>query len=339
MRRSKRLRHLIFVAGLLGIVAIGTTLLPQEPLLLDRAVKVVDVPGWWSPESTACDYRWVSDTVLFTGTGEWRLNNPILYDILSHRQTPLTLLQKHLQKENDMGTNDWELSPDGKWLLWTMELYSDVRAARLDGSGFQIVALPPPGNTVGLIGWEEDSHHWRAEGFDYSSGKLTNVFGGDVSLPGKGHSLPLSAGEAFFHSDSVRVDKDSNCIVVRLPEAGYVADSKGKSVTLRPPRDRKIIDIVQSNEGNQLAWLLVSVRTPLMAKWLRLLYPRYAVPPHTYIEMWLSRLDGSDMREVGYIVAEGDADEAEQPDNLRWLPSDKKISFLYKEALWTVAAE
>jgi hypothetical protein len=316
---------------------LSTTLLPQQPLLLERASKRADVCGWWPRQDEFVDYRWLSDTVLLSGTGTWRLENPFLYDIATHRKTALTRLGKLLKKDNDMGTNDWELSPDGRWLLWTMELYSDVRAARLDGSGFQITTLPPPGNAVGIIGWEQDGRHWRAEGFDYSSEKMTNLFGGDVDTPGKRHSLPLSGDKSFIetkYAGDLMRDYDTNSIEVERPVAGRTSDT-APTVILHPPQGTKVEEAVQSEDRVRIAWLVVGTHTSLFSRWVHRLVPQYAASRAT-AELWLSRSDGRAMHELGYIPLKGDSDEAEKPHDLVWLPSGRAISFLYKDALWTL---
>ncbi len=66
--------------------------------------------------------------------------------------------------------------------------------------------------------------------------------------------------------------------------------------------------------------------------------------PHTETEsdeklgIWVSRLDGSAMREIGYVRVAAPADGS-CPDDityLQWLPDGKRLSFLYRGALWIV---
>ena len=335
MERKKWTWRLLIATALGSAIAGGTAMLPSENLLLERANKVADVRGWWVDDFPTRDIQWVSDTVLFTGTGDWRLKQPFLYNILTRRKSPLTRLSNLLEKDNDMGTNSWELSPDKQWLLWTMELYEDVRVARLDGSGFQTIALPPPGNTIGKIGWDKDSRHWKAVGFDYASSRVTNLGEGNVRTPGKWHSLALSGEADFFDADALHVDKQSNSVAISLSDANAATLHTRNELTLHPPKDTQIIDVVRSNGGNQLAWLLRSTRTPLLARWLHRFLPRFA-PLHSSVEIRLSGLDGNDMRELGHVEVTDDLDETGELANLQWLPSDESLSFLYQGSLWTL---
>ena len=68
--------------------------------------------------------------------------------------------------------------------------------------------------------------------------------------------------------------------------------------------------------------------------------PQY-VAPRCEAELWLSNRDGHAMRMVGSVLIAKDKDGGlvEGLDNLRWLPSDRKISFRYKDALWIVPVD
>ena len=338
MARTKRIWRLIIAACLVCTAAFGAARLPREALLLVHANEVADVTGWWPPDAMLADYQWVSDTVLLTGTGDWRLESPFLYDIHSHKKTLLSPLDKHLKQDSDMGTNDWKLSPDRQWLLWTMELYDDVRTARLDGSGFQVVPLPLPGDTIGNIGWKNDSRHWLAEGYAYNSRQVTNVFEGEVRNGGRSRSLPISEGIAFFDSDAPQANAEGKFVAIRQAAGETSAHAGSKWVTLYPPKDTHIAAIVQSGRGDRLAWVLLSTREPPFVRWLRRVFLHLA-PPSTAAQLWFSRADGREMHEAGYIVLKGSIDDAELPHDLRWLPSEKSLSFVCKNALWTIPAE
>lgn len=55
--------------------------------------------------------------------------------------------------------------------------------------------------------------------------------------------------------------------------------------------------------------------------------------------LWVCRLDGSSMREVGAWIEHTNPNHILDMDGLRWLPSERQLSFVYNHALWTVPAE
>jgi len=338
MRLKRRIWWWLIGSALACMAAVGSVQFRREPVLLERATKVADITPWWGPEPIVCEYRWISETVMFTGAGDGRLQAPFLYDIRSHQSTPLLGLKKLLERDNDMGTQFWELSPDRKWLLWNMELYDDVHAARLDGSGFQTVSLPPPANTVGRIAWEDDSRHWRAIGFNYDSGKTTNIFEGDVEAPGQRRALPLSTEADFFGSRAPQIDSEGKYVEVE-PTQNTSSPPHSAREILYAPRDTKIIAMEQSHQGDRVAWILLSTHETPMMNWLRRVFPRKVPPVHASVEIWISRLNGQEMHEAGHLALTGKDEEFDPLHGLQWLPSDRQLSFRYENALWIVPAD
>jgi hypothetical protein len=93
-----------------------------------------------------------------------------------------------------------------------------------------------------------------------------------------------------------------------------------------------------SPDGTRIAWLVTGSRSRLpIPVWIARLWPalwRYAAP-RSIFALWVSRADGSDMREVG----EEDASTAKRrPCSLAWTPDGKRLSYLYNDALYAVPA-
>jgi len=328
----------MIATGLISLVSVGSALFRREPGLLERATQVADVKLWWGPEPVVCEYRWISDAVVFTGSGDWRLRDPFLYDIRSRQSTPLFGLRKLLEKDNDMGTQSWELSPDRKWLLWNMELFDDVHAARLDGSSFQTVSLPRPANTVGQIAWEEDSRHWRAVGFNYASRETTNIFGGDVETPGQRRFLPVSTEKDFFEPRAPQVDSEGKYVKIESNQNLSSPPHSAREV-LYAPDGTQIIAVEQSHEGGRLAWVLLSTHEAPLMHWLRRLFPHQVAPVQASAEIWVSRSNGREMHEIGRRLLSDEDEKIDPLHGLQWLPSARRLSFLYKDALWTVPTD
>ncbi len=90
---------------------------------------------------------------------------------------------------------------------------------------------------------------------------------------------------------------------------------------------------VLSPQGDRLAWLIVREYTPPGQRKQRM------------IGLWVSRLDGSGMQEIGHMDYQpndfghrGYEPKKEVPQHLRWTPDGKRLSFQYQGALYTVPA-
>jgi hypothetical protein len=63
------------------------------------------------------------------------------------------------------------------------------------------------------------------------------------------------------------------------------------------------------------------------------------LPPEHVVGLWVSDLDGRNLREIGHLAlhpaANSDTDGPD-PEDVQWLPDGKRLSFLYKQALWIV---
>jgi len=360
--KKKKSRCLLMVSVMAGVIILGVMLFPQERLLLDRATKVADVRGWDCPgvmseqpawqerEVIGSEFRWVSESKIFFE----RDGKVLLYDISTHTEIPLTILNRRMKSENSGGTNLMELSPDGKWLLWTDLVGSDtapltavgaygaprgknMRAARLDGTGFQIVSVPAPATVIGPFTWTYDSRHWIAGGYrPLESDVLENMFQGDISAPGRVTLLPL-----FTLSDLYNVREIQTADSPHAPWLPYEvpgAPHRGTVLTSKPPKDMQIVEVEQSHGGGKLAWVFLYNRPAPFAQWIGKIWPRYATS-HTLASVWLSNRDGSGLHELGHLLVVKDDDLREFPDSLRWLPSDKKVSFHFKGAIWTIPVE
>lgn len=134
--------------------------------------------------------------------------------------------------------------------------------------------------------------------------------------------------------------------VVSIPKAGeYVGKTgvdfesydydggleNGESVQLSPRGDRLawLIRVREEDSGPRL-WL---------SKWI----PTLHRAPRLLTQLRTSRVDGSDMRVIGYLNADMDFDKdwsvQTNPLSLRWLPGGRKVSFVYAGALWTIAVK
>lgn len=137
---------------------------------------------------------------------------------------------------------------------------------------------------------------------------------------------------SFFEFDTEGKQANVREYTISLP--------KGKS-EFSEDRDLSVSeDVVLSPHGDRLAWLIHVVEKPssiitFLAKWFSSMHPvsRYV------LKLYTSRLDGSDVQEIGYMEIKGKPSATNLPRLLRWLPDGKRLSFVYQGALWTVPAD
>lgn len=268
------------------------------------------------------------------------------------------------------------LSPDGKWFLWLYDNEPSLMfrppnfphrmtwmVARLDGwVRLECPAVPFPGNETMFqhnIVWMPDSRHWlelapeehpRYRAVNGPNGRpllepiepAQPVFEntrvlihslktqGSQELPVEREiKLPSPMGGlalGFTHRGTVLVWSGSDkrgATQVKMQEV----ELKGPVARVRPygirlPVACKVYEVVLDRQGQRLAWVLVE--------------------PNKEAGVWVSNLAGKGMRQIGALEIEYDKDlgpTSEIPHTVRWLPDGKQLSFLYKNALWTVPAD
>ncbi|MCW3098309.1 MAG: hypothetical protein JWL77_3927 [Chthonomonadaceae bacterium] len=83
-----------------------------------------------------------------------------------------------------------------------------------------------------------------------------------------------------------------------------------------------------------ISYSITVSRVSPVRKWLHRLLPKFDSKPITTEELWISRADGQDMHEIGYVPSE--ADDIYRLTGTKWLPDDKHLSFYYNNRLYIV---
>lgn len=102
------------------------------------------------------------------------------------------------------------------------------------------------------------------------------------------------------------------------------------------------------SEGERMLWRLSTEHqptSPAWSKWLGRFFPISSRPWLTK-GLWVSHVDGSGMHEIGNWAEDdvsGDSLDADmeketKPEDFRWVPGGKLLSFEYRGALYTVPA-
>jgi hypothetical protein len=330
--------------------ALTTVWYSRERNLMDDATRVVDTREWWDltryPD-TGRPYTWLSQTRLFCWSGGQVFEDPFLYDTATRRETPLSALEDLMDVPNTY-VDSWELSPDGMWILWTNKLLQPLHAARLDGSQHHVWHLPSkPHESWIWNGWIDDSRHWVAS---RGPGELAYV--GDVAKPD--HAIPISSVDAErLLCEAIDLDTRGNP-QVHLAGSDVAPKRLRQSrpfhtVLLHPPPGAEIADagyqIVSDSSGHRLAWLLDATRASRLLAWLHHWVGAIPARPYRRTELWVSRPDGTGLREIGYVPlppsasTDYDAGVAYAPRLPAWLPDGKHVSFLYENTLWTIPVD
>jgi hypothetical protein len=360
MKASKRRRGWLIGFVLFGLlIALLWTLWPRERSLLDQATSVCALKTWYQAETS--NYGWLSDhELLHFLPGETLAS----FDLQTKTETPLPALAR-LVKGSSASFDGLNVSPDGRWVLWGERGYNSLFVAATDG----FVRFQWPGyGGLSEAYWLTDSHHW-----------LQNVFGGNKSI-GQIHlrnvdtpyvsqtfpTVPTSLQGlnilAALSQDRLLIRTPDPSTVVKafsLPGARSVKEIQTtyrdkQQLSLWNLRSGSLLrqwtihlpglasDVHVSPQGDRMAWLLQNNRALPWDTLLHRLFPAWRMVKHFSMSLWVSRLDGSQMHEVGSIVLRSPAVRAGQiswPWNIRWLPGGKRLSFLYNDALWTVPAE
>ena len=334
-KRRSRLRAavwLLIASCLLTTVVTSILWLTDDPQSLLHSTQVIDVRRWETPAEEA-QYQWLTDTTLFMPGGSPRSSHPYIHDTVNHAATRLTALSTLLTRdgtktpENWTESWDWKLSPDHRWFLWTGRKGKDVRIARLDGSGYQSVKVRPGPITVGKTQWK-NGHEWVAECIGSRTKYDLTIFGGDTRKPGKQFDLPRSEEVQFL--DKLVIDPGEGYAMVRTIDAF----GDHRNTFLSSPTGTLIIDLAQSNDGKRLAWFVSAKRTKPLAEWIGKIWPAYAAE-QSMIELWIGPSERNDLHRIAYLPVDASHDEASTPSALQWLPSDTKLSFIYKGVLRT----
>lgn len=112
----------------------------------------------------------------------------------------------------------------------------------------------------------------------------------------------------------------------------------GRSFAVRFPNKVKIRDVQADCRTDLIAWLLTYEYVSPFDQMMHRLLPSHPIHSRRVVGLWISRMDGMSMREIGHMQ-QGEEDAEEGPESLEWLHDGKQVSFLYKYALYTVPVQ
>jgi hypothetical protein len=131
----------------------------------------------------------------------------------------------------------------------------------------------------------------------------------------------------------------------QLAEIAPGSNKPASTWTISLQKNLEYEDMAISPQGDQIAWLLTAPQTSLWDRLVARLWPRHQVVAQHITRLMVSDLHGKNWTEIGRIILppEG-SDEAESwmdraPNELKWLPDGKHVSYIYRHELKSVPVD
>ncbi len=310
--------------------------LAEEPSLLKNATRIAPLSGTDIRYLNGRVYCWATKDKLLILRDKARKGNAnftqiCLRDVVTKKEIYLEKISKWFNKSAAGLTDVIEMSSDGKWLLWVNDVAENgykygTYGCKLDGTKrFQLFQFQES------IAWIPDSSKWLAiDTRKKSHMAIVQVRG----LDGKVQSS-IRFKSSLIDSDgldSVMLTKQNNelywLFLTDSNETNKVKIIKWKlgkrsapvqTISIPFPSDTEVDPGFPqlSPDGKQIAWV-ADRRNNAYAK-----------------SIWISDLDGSMAREIGQLTTSLD-ETATFALGVRWVPDGKHLSFVYKNAIWTV---
>jgi len=341
-------RRQVFTLILVIVVAVGILIrfvrASLRPQLMERATRIMGMQG-----ADSIGLGWLSDHErLALRTPSTGLPELVCLDMARKQVRPLAAVNPIFQTLTRL-SYDKKLSPDGKWLLVQQEVsgsnppYDRVVALSLDGKRRVISRLTAKYPT---LLWFSDSKRWIECVTD-------KIILHSLDAPGRSRSVPIVHTEdvappyLFDPANACRMGPTDQLVTYHWyheePDPTlvlYMADLraepvKPRAVIIRVPTGVSVETVSVSPDGQRVAWKWFFWNLSMLPALLRHWMPSLAAP-HPTTEIWVSRLDGSDLHEVGQI---NDTYPNHQPNDLDWTQDSKRLLFSVDDALYSVPAD
>lgn len=197
--------------------------------------------------------------------------------------------------------------------------------------------------------WLHDNRRWLESRYESSQGRLAcEVVVHDMQRPALSTVISIPGAPNRDVIDIVGITRQQRMLGFEVmfgkPTQSAQLTDYDIAVPATPSHKREILlprfsipeDLVLSINGDRLAWLLEYDDAPPISRWLHALVPQFPSPPRPTLALYVSGLNGTGMTEIGHKTVTPDLPMELEIRNLQWLPGDKKLSFTYDGALYTV---
>ncbi len=296
------------------------------------------------------DYRWINDTEFLFGKsyhtpdmGKFEYEHLFRYNIKTHRKSPLPRLENRIPMFYHL---DVEVSPDGKWVVWR-NVDGGASVSQVNGNGYREWDTPSGwGSTL----WKPDSQHYVLTRDNDSETTPTIEYDRTSAAAVRSYDLGEASGTAGNYS----VISKMNCLV----DAMDIGSNDDGPITvgqtpLMPGAHRKVVSIINLPKTllrPNIVWVLLSPNAGKIAIVVGHglngpTCPRDSLKPledsHTFRDYTLFVCDakGGQMHEIGTWKEPVYPNVLLEFEDMRWLPGGHRMSFFYKNTMYTVPAE
>jgi hypothetical protein len=326
---STRLAILAALALVAGGAALNLYLHPRERALLPRATRITPVSNnhpyyWWLADHEIMLFR-------DPARSDWTL---VRVNESTKRQQPLSALTRLFARSGGK-PGSIQVSPDGKWMLWTNAAGGTV-VSRTDGARHFDY---PPGKPSEKR-WMCESVRWIELVHD---GKFFSyAVMHDIVNPHKAQrrvlvpSIPCT--REFVDVAGMRPTADDHILAGlwngqegNLNPAGIIALNMNAHLSavgqyrLDPPHAADRAELEFAPLYGRLAWVL-EYGPGLSA----------LVGASGQTGLWVTDMFGWKSRELGSLETSPDDSSSSRPVSIQWTPDGGRLSFVYRDALWTV---
>jgi hypothetical protein len=320
--KRRLLKPLVVALIMISAVIFWSTRPGKQTLL--AASRQIPLPKGYVPISCG----WLNDhEMLYASTDVTGGNSLVRVDSATGVTTPIN--PASLRFDGNLRSIAFQprLSPNGKWLLWPNGKF--WVAATLDGA-HRLTWPRGQGPNVAWApkaAWSAGSRKWM-EIVDGKKGPVVAIHSigsavvQQVRIPGS-VSKPVEVLGASGEGRLILLDSEMRVAT---------ADSTSISPAFLPGNGQRfsgqsIEETALSPQGDSIAWKVRSGGTDLRSQqstaWSEFKW-QIGWVPLTRISLYVSRADGSDMREIGYITARQNDIGIQK---LRWEPGGNKISY------------
>jgi hypothetical protein len=330
--RARKVRWHWTIGGalLIALLAFCARWWPQERLLLQRATRI----------AAADDFEaWVSNQEFLRLRQSWPITATQLPQII-RCDTHTGHIQSFAVKQAVVSTHGVILpSPDGRWALcWAGDFQEGDKVTAMNLLTGRSLTWPSAGDSYHYENlWMADSRRWL-QITTVPDGYVT-LFNLDTSI--KPLRLPLSDHHAMLWKKYIVTTQDhllaygdvtirEYCLLPRVVRL--------RTLDVHPPTSQETAYPTISPSGKYVAWSCDGEHRSPLAVWLHRWLPAVPAVPQEQYSLWVSRLDGSQMHEIGSIPVPHEEQNTELLSP-QWLPDEKHLSFTYKDVLYTVPSD
>jgi hypothetical protein len=382
MKQPRKKRILIYAATVLALGIATIIYLAERPKLVLQTARLFCVVPPWTGQQLAPSFNhfyWLANNAALIVPGSGPNAPSGLYRVTSDPAGRAGTPVPFVFPPTSMAGDDISVSPDGRYLACLVVVKSGTSPFQLvvrqmDGNTLvhRDWKMDVP-NNIGEFAWDPDSQSlltlqfrpepWLMRFFIHTGRRQQVPLPPGLPLSDLGNSSILGfteratliiarAGPSFQDRAFSGAFGTSSGITTNIPRIPLIEISLSQCPkivrTFAPavPSGAGIGIIALSPRGDRLFWsaLCANRPSPLQVRLHR--YFSFVPGDTTVVEKgWVSRLDGSGMKELGYYEippgTPGVANPAGPPWIIdpKWTPDGKRIGFVYKDRLMTIPAE